>query len=229
MSDHTTQPAARHPEQGTDRTNRLVAGSVFAAVATVYALTVAPTFSFWDCGEFVACCYTLGIAHPPGSPLYLIIGRLFSVLPFLSDPGFGVNILSVLSSAGAALFGYLIVQRLIAGWGGAGRLASYTGGVVGALMLACGRTAWTNGVEAEVYGLTMLMLTAVFYLAVLVFDAVTVRRRMQYLVLAAYLMTLGAGVHMTVFLAAPVLLALFALRNSASAKVWYAFALFIAV
>lgn len=210
-----------------DRMNQLIAGFIFSLTAFVYWQTVAPTFSFWDCGEFVACSYTLGIAHPPGSPLYLAMGRLFSVLPIGTDIAWRVNLLSVFSSSLAAMFGYLIVQKVVSTWffgeqakEKVSRAISYLAGVIGALVLAFGRTAWNNAVEAEVYGLTMAMFLAVLYLITLALDTAHGGRRAALLLGATYLTALGLGVHMTVYLMAPALVLVLALPARLDSKAW---------
>ena len=73
--------------------------SVFVISFIIYSLTVAPTTSFWDCGEFIACSHTLSVMHPPGSPLYLLIGKIATMLPFFKDLGLRVNMFSVFISA----------------------------------------------------------------------------------------------------------------------------------
>ena len=79
---------------------------------------MSPTVSFWDCGEFIATSYTLGVPHPPGSPLYLIIGRIFSMLPFNNDIAYRVNMISPIVSAVAVMLLYLIIVKFAAHWRG---------------------------------------------------------------------------------------------------------------
>jgi len=67
---------------GFDRTNAIVAFFVWLVAVVVYWLTKAPTLSFWDCGEFIAASHVLGVPHPPGTPLYVLFGRLISLIPF---------------------------------------------------------------------------------------------------------------------------------------------------
>ena len=62
--------------------NVLVGSAVTLLAFLTYLRTIAPTVSFWDCGEFIACSYILGVPHPPGAPLYILLGRLFSMIPF---------------------------------------------------------------------------------------------------------------------------------------------------
>src|SRR3990172_3418929 len=85
------------------------AGLVFLVSYLVFNWTKAPTISFWDCGEFIACAAILGIPHPPGSPLHVLIAHIFTKLPIASDIAVRVNLVSVISSAFAAMVGYLIV------------------------------------------------------------------------------------------------------------------------
>ena len=88
------------------RINNLTGWLVFLIALVTYTLTVEPTASFWDCGEFIACAYKLQVPHPPGAPLFLLIGRMFSLLALgdVSRVAFWVNMMSVVSSALTILF-----------------------------------------------------------------------------------------------------------------------------
>jgi tetratricopeptide (TPR) repeat protein len=207
----------------TDWLNRLFAALAFVISAIVYLKTVAPTFSFWDCGEFVACSATLGIAHPPGSPLYILLGRLFAVAPIGGDIGWRINLISVFSFAFATMIGYLIAKRLGDSlWGsvrGVGRrlaekLTINLASLSGALLLAFGLTTWASAVEAEVYGLAMAIYFAIIWLVMAAYQAQSPGARTRYALLALYLMVLGIGVHMTVALAAVVVIPIFALKEA---------------
>ncbi len=201
------------------------AGLVFLVSYLVFNWTKAPTISFWDCGEFVACAAILGIPHPPGSPLHVLIAHIFTKLPIASDIAVRVNIVSVISSAFAAMIGYLIVHRLVDYWTKDKtewpfRIWKYVGGISGGLTLAFSRTFWSSAVEAEVYGLAMLLTLLIMYLGILWWLRPSEKRGNQYLILAAYLGILGVAVHMTVFLALPPVMLLVLLSDEEKRKDW---------
>ena len=95
------------------RVNRILAALVFLISFIVYFDTMAPTVSYWDCGEFIAVSYRLSVPHPPGSPLFLLLGRIISMIPFNPDIAYRVNILSPLSSALAVMFLYLTIVIIV--------------------------------------------------------------------------------------------------------------------
>lgn len=195
-------------ERHRDRAN--IAIGVFTALVAflVYLKTVAPSISFWDCGEFVAASVSFGMPHPPGSPVYILFGRIFSVIPFGEDLAFRVNMLSVLSSTFAVLVAYFVITRIIGYWSRTDgsvyeRIGIYLGGFVGALSMGFNRTFWTNAVEAEVYGLMMLIFMLALYLMIRWYENHESPQADRLLVLAVYVSMIGVGVHLSAFLAVP--------------------------
>ena len=114
----------------------LLGWGVFVAAFATYASTVEPTASFWDPGEFISCAYKLQVPHPPGAPLFLLLGRLFSLLSFRDTTrvAFWINMLSVTASAFTILFLYKTVVLL------------------GEKLLGKYRAAMSPGEAAGVYG-----------------------------------------------------------------------------
>ncbi|HUV30756.1 MAG TPA: DUF2723 domain-containing protein [Acidobacteriota bacterium] len=207
-----------------DRTNAVLAGLVFVAAFVVYSLTVQRSLSFWDCGEFIACSYTLGIPHPPGTPLYILLGRVFSLIPIVGDISWRVNYLSVLSSSFTAMFSYLLAVRLTRHFSDQredhrlGRYIAYIGGVAGGLFVAFSYTNWTNSVEAEPRAVAVAFAVAIVWMALRYFDQRGTLRATRTMVLAMYLALLAIGVHMTVFLVVPVCAIFFVLKREAEGK-----------
>ena len=192
-----------------DRANALFGFVVLVTVFVVYNLTKAPTLSFWDCGEFIAAASTMGVPHPPGSPLFILIGRLFSVIPMTADIAVRVNLLSAISNSFTALFVYLTLVRLLKLWfdrdrSNYSRFLTYAGSVSGAFMAAFGLTQWTNSVEAEVYGLMMVMLSACVWLTMIYYENQGRPLAEKIMILIVFIAVLGIGVHLSVFLILPV-------------------------
>jgi hypothetical protein len=136
--------------------------AAFLVSQVVYLLTLTLSCPFWDSGEFIATSYVLGIPHPPGTPLYVLIGKLFTLLP-IGGIAARVNYLSALASSLAVLFSYLIIVDLARRLrrGPETRLDTWLavgGGLVGAFFMAFSRTFWDNAIEAEVYALSSLVM-----------------------------------------------------------------------
>ncbi len=176
----------------------------------IYISTVADTVSFWDCGEFIAASYSMGVPHPPGAPFYLMVGRLFSLLPIASDIGHRVNLISSIVSALTVLFLYLSIVRLARAYRGPERttedkISIYGAGVVGALAFAFSTSFWFNAVEAEVYAMSMFFTAIVFYLALRWIDIADQPHGNALLLLIFYLFGLSSGVHLLNVLTVPAL------------------------
>ncbi len=214
-----------------DRTNALVAAGVLLTAMVVYALTRAATVSFWDCGEFIACSYVLGIPHPPGTPLYILFGRLFTLLPLSEDIAVRTNLLSAICSAFTAMFAYLIIVRMLNVWfegsdRGYSRFLVMAGGVAGAFFVAWSLTNWNNSMETEVYGMAMMLSLGMLWLTLIYHDQADTPAGQRVMLLVVFLAFLGIGVHMTVFLVFPVLALFFVIKRGSSSWTWYLVAMF---
>ncbi|GAB2777652.1 hypothetical protein HNQ93_001769 [Hymenobacter luteus] len=199
------------------RLKQLLGGALFLLSLGVYGATLEPTASFWDCGEFTASAYKLLVPHPPGAPLYLLIARLASLLSFgdVTRVAVLVNLVSAVASAAtvALLFGIIthLAEKLVppapeAGLPqGAAAGLVLGSGVVGALAFAFSDSFWFNAVEAEVYALSTLGTALVVWLMLQWEKRATTPGADRWLILIAYVIGLGIGVHLLNLLAIPVL------------------------
>ena len=94
-------------------TYRLCGLVVFVVSLVAYLLTMQATSSFWDSGEFIATSYILGIAHSPGTPLYVLVGRVFSMMPLPLSIAQRVNFLSVVFSSLGVLMAYMVMVKVL--------------------------------------------------------------------------------------------------------------------
>lgn len=183
------------------RTNAILAGLVFAIAFLTYMWALAPTVSFWDCGEYAAAGSTLQIPHPPGNPLWIMMCRVFTVgLSFIKDAAYRMNIMVPLTGAFSAMLIYLVIVRAFIG--GIGqldtiqkKLSVYIGGLVGALFAAFSKTVLFCAVENEV-NLPLVLPIALGTWLSLVWAQSKDSRRDKYLLLITYIAFLGIGIHM---------------------------------
>ena len=203
------------------RLDGIVAAGVFVYALVLYVMTVAPTASFWDAGEFIAIAHGLQVSHPPGAPFYMLVGRLFSMFVPTAYVSLAVNMVSVFASALTVLLTYWIIVRLVREWQGnpetwsaPQRITAITGGLVGACTFAVTDSFWFNAVEAEVYAFSMLFTAAVVWLIMLWSEQARREETSlkggqhpfglqanRYLVLIAYMFGLAIGVHLLNLLA----------------------------
>lgn len=206
-----------------NRLNNLVGWATFAAAFLVYALTAAPTASFWDCGEFIAVSNELEVPHPPGAPLYLMVGRLFAMLAGGNAEGvaFMVNLLSGLFTALAVLFGVwcttILAKKMLAPKDEnptGGTLITILGsGLVAGLTMAFADTVWFSAVEAEVYAPSSMFITLVFWLMLKWEARAHQADHLKWLVLTAYVVGLSIGVHLMALVIVPGLALLYYFRR----------------
>ncbi|RNI31950.1 DUF3098 domain-containing protein [Rufibacter immobilis] len=210
------------------RSNTLLGwGTAFMALA-VYVRTLEPSTSFWDTGEFIAAAYKLQVPHPPGAPLFLLIGRLFTLLSFgdATQVAWCMNFLSALSSAGTVLFLFwsitLLAQRLLPlsaeGPTFHQRLLLLSSGAVGALGFAFTDSFWFSAVEAEVYGMSSFFTAAVVWAALRWQAEADQPEANRWLLFLAYLVGLSIGVHLLNLVAIPAIALLVYLRRRTPSK-----------
>ncbi|MBE6326204.1 MAG: DUF2723 domain-containing protein [Bacteroidales bacterium] len=202
--------------------NNVVGGVVFLISLVTYLLTIEPTASFWDCGEFISTAYKLEIGHPPGAPFFMLMARFFTL--FASDVhevAKMVNIFSAFMSALTILFLFWTIthlaRRLVikseSDFTLGNIIAILGAGTVGALAYTFSDTFWFSAVEAEVYA-SSSMFTAVVFWAMLKWEDVADRPYAnRWLVLIAYLMGLSIAVHLLNLLSIPVLVLVYYFRK----------------
>jgi hypothetical protein len=186
---------------------RITGTIVFLFSAVILILTVQPSVSLWDPGEISSASYALMVPHPPGAPFWLLLGRLFSIIPFAQNAGFRINTVSVLAGAGSVLLLYLIAIKLIETYRGkeyknsADALMTFIPAAIGALALSFCDTFWFNAVESNYFSLSLLLFALVVWLMMLWHEHSDEIGNERYIILTAYLTGLAFGVHLMSVLA----------------------------
>lgn len=196
--------------------NNIVGWVVFAIALVAYWLTMEETASYWDCGEFISVSYKLEVPHPPGAPLFLLIGRIFSFLAMgdVTKVAYWINFSSVLASAFTSLFLFwsitLFGRKLLKLGNDAeietGHIWTLMGaGLVGAMAYTFSDSAWFSAVEAEVYAMSSFF-TAFVIWAMLKWDVIEDESKAnRWLLLIFYMMGLSIGIHLLNLVTIPAL------------------------
>ena len=191
--------------------NSVFGWASFLIAAVVYLMTIEPTVSFWDCGEFITTSFKFEVGHPPGAPFFMIIGRFFTL--FGGGPENAakmVNALSALVSAFTIMFLFWTITHLAKKLVVAKNkitsgqtMSIIASGFIGALAYTFSDTFWFSAVEGEVYATSSLM-TAIVFWAILKWENVADEPNAnRWLILIAYIMGLSIGVHLLNLLAIP--------------------------
>jgi hypothetical protein len=205
----------------TDRLCKYLTAGFAALIALItYVITVAPTVSFWDCGEFIASAYTLGIPHPPGRPFFILFVRAVMIcLPMVEEIAKRANYISAFASSATVFMAVIFIWELLA------KLTKNTSNFIfaaaslsGALLLTFADTFWFNAVEAEVYNLIMFITLLISYMGFKYYYCQDEGQRTRYLVFICYLTFLGVGFHLFAMLIIPAVFVLVLLANGRPLK-----------
>ncbi len=196
--------------------NNIVGWAVFAIAVIVYALTAEPTGSLWDCGEFIAGAQKLQVVHPPGAPLFLLIGRMFTwVAEIFSDNpthiAYAVNLMSGICTAFVALFVFwstTILSRLLlvgkdGDLEGMESIATLGAGAVAGLATTFASSIWFSAVEGEVYAMSTFFTAIAVWGALKWYQLPNTRSADRWLVFVASMIGLSIGVHLLSLLTIP--------------------------
>ena len=210
--------------------NRIFSVIVLLTASVTYLMTIEPTASFWDCGEFIASSYKLEVGHAPGNPVFQMIARFFTMFASPENAAMAVNIMSALCSALTIFFLYLTIvhlgRRIIEKNGGNGTLSMGEGisligaGVVGALAYCWSDTFWFSAVEAEVYAMSSLFTAVVFWMILKWEEQADTEYADRWIVAIAFLMGLSIGVHLLNLLTIPAIAFVYYYKKASKVTTW---------
>ena len=198
-------------------------GAVLALVisAVTYLLTIEPTASFWDCGEFIASSYKLEVGHPPGNPMFQLIARIFTIFGDNMHAAVLINAMSALCSALTIFFLYLTIawflRRIVrpeadGSYSAASAVIICGPSLVGALAYCFSDTFWFSAVEGEVYAMSSLITAMVFWAMTMWYDRYDRPHADKWIVLIAFLMGLSIGIHLLNLLMIPAIVFVYYFR-----------------
>ena len=204
------------------RYNLILGWGVFLISLIVYLLTMEPTASFWDCGEFIATAYKLEVGHPPGAPFFMVLGRFFTLFAGgdVTKVAVTMNVLSASASAFTILFLFWTLAHLVRkfyspedGKKPAAMVTIFGAALVGSLAYTFSDSFWFSAVEAEVYS-TSSLFTAVVFWAILKWENTADQPGAnRWIILIAYLMGLSIGVHLLNLLTIPAIVLVYYFRK----------------
>ncbi|OYU82263.1 MAG: hypothetical protein CFE23_00670 [Flavobacterium sp. BFFFF1] len=192
--------------------NTITGWCVFTIALITYTLTVEPTMSFWDCGEYIPTAAKLEVGHPPGAPLFQMLGAFFAMFAFGNEKlvALMVNMMSVFSSAFTILFMFwsssMILKKVVSGYSELTRhnmMMILGSSAVGALAFTFSDSFWFNAVEAEVYAMAMLLISLLLWLGLRWEQDMNTPRGNRWLLIISLIIGLTFGVHFMALLTIP--------------------------
>ena len=201
--------------------NTILGWFAFAIALVTYTLTVEPTMSFWDCGEYIATAAKLEVGHPPGAPLFQMIGAFFAMFAIDNEHiALMVNMTSVVSSAFTILFLFwssnLILKKIIGSYNEINTDNSIVilgSSFVGALAFTFSDSFWYNAVEAEVYAMASLLIALLLWLGLRWEQEMNTPRGDKWLLIISLVIGLSFGVHFMALLTIPAIGFLYFFKN----------------
>lgn len=201
--------------------NTLLGWASFAIALLTYSLTVEPTLSFWDCGEYIATAAKLEVGHPPGAPLYQMLGAFFAMFATSPDKvALMVNMMSVFSSAFTILFMFwsstIIIRKIVSQFSDIDNQNAAVilgSSFVGVLAFTFSDSFWFNAVEAEVYSMASLFIALMFWLGLRWEEDMHNPRGNRWLLLLCLMTGLSFGVHFMALLTIPSIGFLYFFKN----------------
>ena len=202
--------------------NLILGWGVFLVSLIVYLLTMEPTASFWDCGEFIATAYKMEVGHPPGAPFFMILGRFFTLFAGsdVTKVAVSINVLSASASAFTILFLFWTLTHLVRKFFASDEpnnplamITIFGSALVGSLAYTFSDSFWFSAVEAEVYSLSSLFTAVVFWAILKWENNADEPGANRWIILIAYLMGLSIGVHLLNLLAIPAIIMVYYFRK----------------
>ncbi|MCX6334797.1 MAG: DUF2723 domain-containing protein [Bacteroidia bacterium] len=203
--------------------NNITGWVVFVIAAFTYLMTIEPTASLWDCGEFIASSYKLEVGHPPGSQVFMVLARFFTLFAGkdVTKVAAMVNAMSAIFSAFTILFLFWTITHLArkiivkneSDFTNPRIIAIMSAGVVGALAFTFSDSFWFSAVEGEVYATSSMFTAAVFWAILKWEEAADEKNADRWIILIAYLMGLSIGVHLLNLLALPAIVLVYYFRK----------------
>ena len=201
--------------------NNITGWTAFAIALITYSLTVEPTMSFWDCGEYIATAAKLEVGHPPGAPLFQMLGAFFAMFAMSKESvALMVNMMSVISSAFTILFLFwsstILLKKIVSSYTEINKdnsIAILGSSFVGALTFTFSDSFWFNAVEAEVYAMAMLLIALLLWLGLRWEQEMHEPKGNKWLLLISLVVGLSFGVHFMALLTIPSIGFLYFFKN----------------